>query len=90
MFAFVAAIVKPLLTLNTTLVKLGAAIAALQASFQHYEATNATSHSTILERICTYDSTLQNHNDRIIKVEASASAAHKRLDEQVAHQIGGN
>lgn len=82
LFTFIVAIIKPILALNTTLVKLDAAIESLQASFKNYESNNTTSHLAILDKLGGYDTTLVIHGERLTKVEASASAAHKRLDER--------
>jgi len=86
LLAFVAAIVTPILKLNTTLVKLGEAIKNLRDTFTSYEDSNTSGHRAILEKLGVIDCALSSHTERITRVEESVHSAHKRIDEHIVKE----
>lgn len=69
LFGFGAAIVKPLLSLNTTMVKLTEAVKELQKDMSDFANGNHKSHVRIHERIDDCADELKKHENRIERLE---------------------
>lgn len=69
LFGFGAAVVKPLITLNTAIVKLTEAVKELQKDMSDFVNGNHNSHVRIHERIDNCNVELKNHESRLEKLE---------------------
>lgn len=69
LFGFGAAIAKPMLSLNTTMVKLTEAVKELQKDMGDFANGNHNSHVRIHERIDDCGSQLKEHEIRIERLE---------------------
>ena len=67
-----AAIIKPILSLNTAIVKLTEAVKELQKDMADFVNGNHNSHVRIHERIDGCNEAIRNHENRIEKLEEGA------------------
>ena len=70
LFGFGTAIIKPILSLNTAIVKLTEAVKELQKDMSNFVNDNHTSHIRIHERIDECEDIAKGHELRIAKLEA--------------------
>ena len=66
---FVAAIVTPIIKLNTSIVKLSMLVDGLGNKLSTMESTNAASHDRIWNKLEEHGEELVDHDKRIIKLE---------------------
>lgn len=66
---FVAAIVTPIIKLNTSIVKLSMLVDGLGNKLSTMESANAASHDRIWNKLDEHSDELQDHDKRIIKLE---------------------
>ena len=64
-----AAVVKPMLSLNSTIVKLTGAVDALQRNIEELTSRNSKSHDRIFGALDDHGEILQDHEKRITLIE---------------------
>ena len=69
-----AAVVKPLISLNTTITTLTVAVDALQKNVEGLASRNSESHAQLREAIEKGDGRLDNHEIRIVTMEGKWDA----------------
>ena len=69
LLGLVAAVVKPLITLNTTLTKLTDSVATLDKNITALTTDNTASHARIWGELNAHDETINDHETRISIIE---------------------
>ena len=64
-----AAVVKPMISLNSTIVKLTGAVEALQKNIEELTSRNSKSHDRIFQTLDDHGEILQDHEKRITLIE---------------------
>jgi predicted PurR-regulated permease PerM len=69
LFAFVAAVVSPIIKLNTTITKLTTLVDMFQNELTKFANKNEKSHDRIWEELGCHDKAIQNHETRLVTIE---------------------
>ena len=69
LLGLVAAVAKPLISLNTTLTKLSDSVATLDKNITALTTDNTASHARILGKLNAHDETINDHEKRISIIE---------------------